>query len=54
MTCEPIEIICEDCGRLRTSVLMQNEGTTDETIRELKAIILAQHREAQHPKEKRP
>jgi len=55
MTCQPIEIICEDCGRLRTSVLIDTEifgkQTAEMYRREISAFILAMHREAQHPKE---
>jgi hypothetical protein len=50
MTCEPIEIICEDCGRLRTSVLVDAPHMTpfDKRRLRLEAFILAMHREAQH------
>jgi predicted transcriptional regulator len=46
MTCEPIEIICEDCGRLRMSVLVDDPNNVNERL-DIAAFVLKMHREAQ-------
>jgi hypothetical protein len=53
MTCEPIEIICEDCGRLLVMVNLAAHSLTETSCREIEAFILKMHREAAHSKEQR-